>query len=113
RPAIVSGTRKQASAFLAPLPVALLRARPALAELPKALERLGVRTLGELAALSPAAVADRFGRLGLLAHELAGGGDGALCPRPAGELLRQPLEPPAAASGPHPDRGPRLLIPRP
>ena len=38
-------------AFLAPLPVALLRARPELEELPETLERLGVRTLGELAAL--------------------------------------------------------------
>src|SRR6201997_2966721 len=34
RPVIVSGARKEAAAFLAPLPVALLRARPALAELP-------------------------------------------------------------------------------
>src|SRR5438105_9881000 len=45
RPMIVSGP---ARAFLAPLPVALLRARPALADLPAALERLGVGTLGEL-----------------------------------------------------------------
>ncbi|MEA2350488.1 MAG: protein ImuB, partial [Thermoleophilaceae bacterium] len=38
-------------AFLAPLPVTLLRTRPELAELPEVLERLGIRTLGELAAL--------------------------------------------------------------
>ena len=44
--------RERARAYLAPLPVALLRARPALAELPEALERLGIRTLGELAELS-------------------------------------------------------------
>src|SRR5207237_3259366 len=99
RPAIVSGTRKQASAFLAPLPVALLRARAALAEMPEALERLGIRTLGELAALAPAALADRFGTIGLLAHELASGGDGALRPRPAREFLREELELPEAASG--------------
>ena len=89
----------QAREFLAPLPVALLRARPALADLPEALERLGVRTLGELAALPPAALADRFGTAGLLAHELASGGDGALRPRPASEFLRESLELPEAASG--------------
>ena len=78
RPMIVSGGRKQAGEFLASLPVALLRARPALAELPEAFERLGIGTLGELAALAPAALADRFGTAGLIAHELANGGDGAL-----------------------------------
>src|SRR5437764_617892 len=35
RPMIVPGGRKEAGAFLVPLPVALLRARPALAELPE------------------------------------------------------------------------------
>jgi protein ImuB len=112
RPAIVSGGRKQARAFLAPLPVALLRARPALAELPDALERLGVRTLGELAALAPAALADRFGMVGLLAHELASGGDGALRPRPASEFLRESLELSEAASGIQLERGLGLLIDR-
>src|SRR5947207_1337261 len=34
-------------AFLAPLPVRLLRSRPELAGLPETLERLGIRTLGE------------------------------------------------------------------
>ena len=77
----------------------LLRARPALAELPEALERLGVTTLGEFAALPPAAVADRFGRTGLHAHELALGGDGALRPRRAGEFLRETLELPEATLG--------------
>jgi protein ImuB len=86
------GPRARARAYLAPLPVALLRARPALADLPEALERLGVRTLGELAELQPAALADRFGSLGLLAHELACGGDGALRPRPAAEYLRESLD---------------------
>src|SRR5438067_7854271 len=85
RPMIVGGATR---AFLAPLPVALLRARPALADLPEALERLGVKTLGELAALPPAAVADRFGAAGLHALELASGVDGALRPRPASELVR-------------------------
>jgi protein ImuB len=112
RPVIVSGGRTQARAYLAELPVALLRARPALADLPEALERLGVATLGELAALQPAALADRFGTAGLLAHELANGGDGALRPRPAKEFLREELELPEAASGPQLERGLGLLIDR-
>jgi protein ImuB len=112
RPVIVLGGRKQAGSFLAALPVALLRARPALAELPEALERLGIGTLGELAALTPAAMADRFGPAGLLAHELANGGDGALRPRPASEFLRESLELPEAASGIQLERGLGLLIDR-
>jgi protein ImuB len=98
--------------YLAPLPVALLRARPALADLPEALERLGIKTLGELAAVAPAALADRFGKAGLLAHELASGGDGALRPRPAREFLREELELPEAASGAQLERGLGLLIDR-
>jgi protein ImuB len=104
--------RAHARAYLAPLPVALLRARPSLADLPEALERLGVKTLGELAALPTAALADRFGTAGLLAHELANGGDGALRPRPAGEFLREALELPEAASGIQLERGLGLLIDR-
>jgi protein ImuB len=94
------------------MPVALLRARPALRDLPEALERLGVRTLGELAALPAAALADRFGTAGLLAHELASGGDGVLRPRPAREFLREQLELPEATSGTQLERGLGLLIDR-
>jgi protein ImuB len=113
RPELVGkGGRTQAGEYLAPLPVAMLRARPALAELPEALERLGIATLGELAALAPAAVADRFGAAGLIAHELASGGDSALSPRPPGEFLRETLELPEAASGIQLERGLGLLIDR-
>jgi protein ImuB len=112
RAVIVSGDRVQAREFLAPMPVTLLRARPALAELPEALERLGVATLGELAALPPATLADRFGRAGMLAHELACGGDGALRPRPASEMVRETLELPEAGSGVQLERGLGLLIDR-
>lgn len=112
RPEIVSGGREQARAFLAPMPVALLRARPGLVDMPEALERLGVSTLGELGALEPAALADRFGTAGLLAHELAGGGDGALRPRTATEFLREALDLPEAASGIQLERGLGLLIDR-
>jgi protein ImuB len=107
-----TGDRARARAYLAPLPVALLRARASLADLPEALERLGVSTLGELAALPPAALADRFGTAGLLAHELACGGDGALRPRPAIEFLRESLELHEAASGRQLERAVGLLIDR-
>ncbi len=112
RPVIVAGGREAAREFLATMPVALLRARPGLAELPEALERLGVGTLGELAALPPAALADRFGSPGLLAYELAVGGDGALRPRPASELIRESLELPEAGSGLQLERALGLLIDR-
>ncbi len=112
RPVLVSGGKKEAREYLASLPVALLRARPALSELPEALERLGVRTLDELAALAPAALADRFGRAGLLAHELANGGDAPLQPRVASEYLREALELPEATLGLQLERGLGLLIDR-
>jgi protein ImuB len=57
--------------FLAPLPVTVLD-RPDLADL---LARLGLRTLGALAALPRAAVAARFGPEGVRAHRLASGLD--------------------------------------
>src|SRR5579859_7541345 len=112
RPLVISGGRSAARVFLATMPVALLRARPALAELPEALERLGIATLGELAALPPAALADRFGKTGLLAYELAVGGDGALRPRPPSELVRESLELPEAGSGLQLERALGLLIDR-
>jgi len=110
--ALEGGDRERARAYLATLPVTLLRAKAALANLPEALERLGVRTLGELAELPAAALADRFGRVGLIAHELARGGDSALTPRPASEFLREALELPEAASGMQLERGLGLLIDR-
>ena len=105
-------------AFLAPQPVGLLRARPEIAErsrrddLPTVLEKLGVRTLGELAALRPAEMADRFGRRGLRARELAGGADSPLRPRGAGEQLTEQLDLPEAASGTQLERTLELLIDR-
>ncbi len=106
---------------LAPLPVALLTdlaegcldgADTLLAALPEPLERLGVRTLGDLAALPRSAVADRFGAAGLRAHELACGRDGPLRPRVPVEQLEEALELPEAASGPQLEQGLGLLIDR-
>ena len=77
-----------------------------------ALERLGVRTLGELAALPAAAVADRFGEPGLRALRLARGGDEPLRPRRAHEEIECRLGLPEAASGEQLARALGLLVER-
>ena len=67
-------------AFLAPFPVSIL-GRPELAEL---LHRLGLRTLGDFAAIPEAHVVGRFGADGVACHRVAGGRHGEL------DELRQP-----------------------
>ncbi len=107
RPGFVSGAKD-----LADEPVALLRHRAETADLPEALERLGVATLGALAALPRSAVADRFGTVGLLAHDLAHGGDTPLRPRRAGERLEEVLDLEESASGAQLERALALLVDR-
>src|SRR5207244_1863 len=103
-------------AFLAPLPVTLLRARLEVVARERAedlctiLERLGIRTLGELADLEAASVADRFGRRGLQARELARGRDSQLRPRPFRDELVERLDLPEAVSGPQLGRRLELLV---
>jgi nucleotidyltransferase/DNA polymerase involved in DNA repair len=106
-------------AFLAPLPVKFLRARPEVtgrgsrsADLPAVLDQLGVRTLGQLGALSADAVADRFGRSGLQARKLALGHDRPLEPRQFGERIVESIELPDSISGLQLERMLRLLIDR-
>ena len=101
-----------APAFLAPLPAALLRSRPELAPLAEALDRLGVRTLGELAALPSRAVAERFGHPGLLALDLARGRDTPLEPRRPPEPVLERIDLPEAASGQQLERALELLVDR-
>ncbi|MGH2846308.1 MAG: hypothetical protein ACRDL0_09905 [Thermoleophilaceae bacterium] len=98
--------------FLAPLPVGLLRSRSELQALPEVLERLGIRTLGEVAALPSRAVAERFGHPGLLALDLARGRDTALEPRRPPEPVVERLELPEAASGQQLERALELLVAR-
>jgi len=62
---------KQSPAFLAPQPLTLLPLEP---RRQKELEELGVRTIGGLAALPDAAVAERLGADGRRAHRLSRGG---------------------------------------
>jgi protein ImuB len=76
------------------------------------LERLGIGTLGRLADLPRAAVAERFGHPGLLAHDLASGRDTPLEPRRPPEPVVERLELPEAALGQHLERALELLVSR-
>jgi len=112
RPELAPAGPARLAAYLAPLPVALLGGRPEVAALPEALARFGVATLGELAALPRAALADRFGAPGVLARDLARGRDTPLRPRVPGERLEERLELPEAAAGPQLERALGLLVDR-
>jgi protein ImuB len=112
RKAEIAPEGKALAAYLAPLPVTLLNARPEVAMLPEALERFGIKTLGELAKLPRAALADRFGEAGVLARDLAKGRDTPLRPRAATESLQEVLELPESAAGPQLERALGLLIDR-
>jgi protein ImuB len=104
-------------AFLAPLKVSILRDRlavpaPESEELVVALERLGVRTLGSLARLGPDQLADRFGKLGLRALQMARGDDEPLRPRAPYEELVERIELPEGTAGRQLDRALELLVDR-
>lgn len=112
RPETVTGGEEGARAYLAGRPVALLRGREATRELAEPLERMGIRTLGELAEIPRAAVADRFGTAGLLALDLALGRDTPPVPRAPAERLEESLELPEAGSGAQLERALELLVDR-
>ena len=104
--------REDARAHLAPLSIALLRSRERTAPLVTTLERLGIGTLGELAALPRASLADRFGAAGIEAHRLARGEDDPPCPRRVEIPLRESLELPEATGGLALERALSALIDR-
>ncbi|MGI8308452.1 DNA polymerase Y family protein [Saccharopolyspora hattusasensis] len=92
--------------FLAPLPIEEIdqltdqlngqRAADQ-SELVDLLRRLGIRTLGEFAALSSSDVSTRFGRAALLVHRAAGGGEERPVERrrpPSDLVVEEELDPP-------------------
>jgi protein ImuB len=89
----------EARRFLFNSPIGLFGFREETAELMKPLERLGVRTLGELWALGRHALADRFGEAGVMAHRLANGKDTPLVTRMVEDLLEERLSVGDANSG--------------
>ncbi|HET8861748.1 MAG TPA: hypothetical protein VFM94_00680 [Solirubrobacterales bacterium] len=105
--------------FLSDLPVAALADRLGLPEreagnLIGALGRLGIGTLGELAALSPRHVADRFGPAGLRALRIARGEDELLVSTVHGawEELAEEIELPEGTAGSQLERALELLVDR-
>jgi len=112
RPVVVDGGEQQARRYLAALPVTLLRHRPDTAPLVEPLARLGLRALADLADLPRAAVADRFGHPGLLAHRLSRGQDTPLVPGLPHDQLQESLELPESASGPMLERALGVLVDR-
>jgi protein ImuB len=86
--------------FLAPVPVTVLAepGGPAGPDMVDVLERLGLRTLGAVAALPVAEVVGRFGAEGLAAHRLARGLDErppVTAPPPEEWRLATEIDPPA------------------
>jgi protein ImuB len=109
-------TERQARLFLAALEVGVLRERMGDewtgVNLVDTLERLGVRTLGELASLPSDAVADRFGDPGLRALGMARGAEEPLRPRQPRAELREEIELHDAATAGQLDRALELLVDR-
>ncbi len=104
-------------AFLAALPVAALDGHVGLPpaatdELAETLRRLGIETLGDLAALPADRVGDRFGKPGLRALRLARGEDSPLHPRRPYEQLGVQLELPEGIAGGQLERALELLVDR-
>jgi protein ImuB len=112
RPEVVAGGSAAARAYLAPLPVEILGTAGVDPELTATLERLGIGTLGALAALPRAAIADRFGEPGLRALDLVRGAGAPPRPRAARERVGEALELPEAASGPQLEHALGLLVDR-
>jgi protein ImuB len=98
--------------WLAARPIELLGYRAETEELLEPLTRLGVHTLGELARLGRPALADRFGRAGVLAHRLAYGEDSPLRARRLEERLQETMEVGDASSGPALERVLGVLVDR-
>ena len=90
---------QEARRWLAGRPIGLLGFREQTAALVEPLSRLGVSTLGDLAKLGRAALSDRFGAPGTLAHRLALGEDSPLRARNVEERLAESMDVGEASSG--------------
>ena len=97
RPLVLDGS--DALRWLSGRPIELLGYRAETEQLLEPLTRLGVRTLGELARLGRAALADRFGAAGVFAHRLACGEDTPLRARLAQERMEETMNVGDASSG--------------
>lgn len=109
--------RRALRRFLSPLPIGTLTAglrESGLegSDLVAALRRLGLDTLGKLAAVAPDRIADRFGSLGLRALRLAHGEDTPLRPREPHEELLAEIELPEGTAGQQLDHALELLVDR-
>ncbi len=104
--------QREAARWLASQSIGLLSFREQTAELVMPLHRLGIRTLGAIGRLGRDAMADRFGRAGVLAHALAGGWDTPLAPRGVPERLQETMELQEADSGPSLERVLGVLVER-
>jgi len=110
RPLVLDGA--DTVRWLAARPIELLGYRAETEELLEPLTRLGVHTLGELARLGRPALADRFGKAGVLAHRLACGVDSSLRARRLEERLQETMDVGDASSGPALERVLGVLIDR-
>jgi protein ImuB len=103
--------------YLSHIPVAALISRLGLVSreaegLGETMKRLGIGTLGALASLSPAQVADRFGPAGAAAHRIARGEEPPLRPRRPQEELTAEIELPEGTAGDRLDHALGLLVDR-
>ncbi len=110
RPLVLDGS--EALRWLSGRPIELLGYRAETEQLLQPLTRLGVRTLGELAHLGRAALADRFGAAGVFAHRLACGEDTPLRARLAQECMQETMSVGDASSGPAIERVLGVLVDR-
>lgn len=104
--------QREAARWLSSQSAQLLGLREQTAELAMPLHRLGIRTLGAIRRLGRDAMADRFGRAGVLAHALAGGWDTPLAPRSVPERLEEAMELREADSGQSLERVLGVLVER-
>lgn len=103
--------------YLSHIPVPALISRLGLPpredeSLGETMRRLGIGTLGALASLSSAQVADRFGPAALAARRVARGEEGPLRPRRPHEVLAAEVELPEGTAGDRLDHALGLLVDR-